>query len=313
MSPYDIHPHEPELFEELTEVLQTDGGIVSEKLSCRRKDGSHMPAAISASRTTLDGRDVLLVTIRDNTERQQYRSQVNLLARVLRHNLRNDLNIVLGYLDAVDRRVDDPDAEELVGKSVAKCDGLVEMSNKTRQLNEILDTEYDAVGTLTDLVPLTERVLEEYEDRFPEARIEADLPHEAIVAASENVEWAIENLVENAIVHAEGDPRICVAIDHETLDEEGLQSEWVTVTVADDGPGIPESEVTVLDDETTRTQIQHGQGLGLWIVQQLVRIFDGQLDVERCPDSEWSTAVSLRFQPGTDGYAVASSGESDSS
>jgi PAS domain S-box-containing protein len=306
LSPYDIHPHEPELFDELTGALRPDGGVVSEKLSCRRKDGSLMPAAISASRAELDDTDVLLVTIRDNSERQQYRSQVDLLTRVLRHNLRNDMNIIMGYLDVIKTRSDDPRVGELAAKSTDKCDALVEISDQTRQLDEILDTEYNAMKTLTDLTPLVERVVETHEREYPSARIETDLPREAIVAASQNVEWAIENLVENAIVHAESDPHVRVDISTETIENEGLRSEWITVTVADRGPGIPEAEVAVLDDEADRTQVLHGEGLGLWIVQQLTRIFDGQLDIDRSPESEWSTEISLRLQPGGNGHAIES-------
>jgi PAS domain S-box-containing protein len=306
LSPHDIHPHEPELFDELTKALRPDGGVVSEKLSCRRKDGSLMPAAISASRATLDGTDVLLVTIRDNSERQQHRSQVDLLTRVLRHNLRNDVNVVAGYLDAIEAKTDDPSIEDLAAKSAARCDALVEVSDKTRRLNEILDLERDALGALTDLPPLVERIVEAREREHPSARIETDLPEQAIVAASQNVEWAIEELLENAIVHAEGEPHVRVDISTETIENEGLRSEWVAVTVADRGPGIPESEVAVLDDESNRTQVLHGEGIGLWIVQQLARIFDGQLDIDRRPDSEWSTEVSLRLQPGRNGHAIAS-------
>jgi PAS domain S-box-containing protein len=308
LSPYDIHPHEPELFEELTTMLRADGGIVSEQLSCRRGDGSVMPAAVSVSRTELDGTDVMLVTIRDNTDREQYRSQVDLFTRVLRHNFRNDINIVIGYLNIIAERVDDSAIEEYVTNSLEKCDGLINISEQTRQLNDILDTEYGKVDTLTDLVPLVQRVTEEYEHEHPHAQIETELPREAIVAASENVVWAIENLVENAIVHADGDPEVRIEISNETIEEDGLKSEWTTMTVADRGPGIPESEVVVLEDDSNRTQIQHGSGLGLWIAQQIAQIFDGHLDIDRSPDSGFSTEISLRLQPGTNGYTVGSDG-----
>ena len=263
-----------------------------------------MPAAVSVSRTELDGSDMLLVTIRDNTEREQYRSQLDLLTRVLRHNLRNEINIVTGYLNTVREAISDPEPREFVDKSLQKCHSLVEISDQTRHLNEILDTEYDKIDVVTDLVPLVEQVIEAYEREYPDAQIETDLPEEATVEASENVRWALENLTENAIVHAEREPRVHVSIDRETTKTEGLRSEWTTLTVADHGPGIPESEVAVLDDDVARTQTQHGSGLGLWIVKQLARIFDGQLDIDRDPESAFSTEVSLRLQPGTNGHVV---------
>jgi PAS domain S-box-containing protein len=306
MSPYDIHPHEPERFRKLTEVLQPDGGVISDNLSCRRSDGSTMPAAVSASRTDLDGTDLMLVTIRDNTTREQYRTQVDLLGRVLRHNLRNDMTVVMGQLDAVKERCDDPKAEDFLDRSIQKCRELIDTGDKTRKLNDILDSERDQFGRLVDLVTVIEELVAEYEKGYPDATIETDLPASATVRASHNVRWAIENLLENAIIHDERDPRVHISIDSETTETEGQRTVWTTVTVADEGPGIPENEVSVLRDDTERTPIEHGSGLGLWIVQQIVEAFDGQIEIDRDPDGGFATAVTVRLQPAEDNYAVTS-------
>jgi len=303
LSPYDIHPHEPERFRELTDVLQPDGGVISEDLSCRRKDGSTMPAAVSASRTTLEGTDLLLVTIRDNTARERYRTQVDLLGRVLRHNLRNDMNVVIGSLGSIEEKSDDPDVQRLAGRCLTTCHDLIDTGEKTRKLNEVLDSEFSQLGVVTDIVPVVERVVEQYDREYPAADIETGFPASARVQASENIVWAVENVVENAVVHAEGDPRVRVTVTRETLEDAGRESQWTTVTVADAGPGIPAAEVAVLRDDTNRTPTEHGSGLGLWIVQQLVAVFDGHLDIDRSPDSAFTTEVSMRLQPGASGYA----------
>jgi signal transduction histidine kinase len=50
----------------------------------------------------------------------------------------------------------------------------------------------------------------------------------------------------------------------------------VTVTVEDDGPGIPAEEVEVLDREV-ETALQHGSGLGLWIVKWVIERSDASI------------------------------------
>jgi PAS domain S-box-containing protein len=304
LSPYDIHPHEPEQFRELQNALQPDGGVISESMSCRRKDGSIMPAAVSASRTNIDDSDLFLVTIRDNTAREQYRTQVDLLGRVLRHNLRNDMSVVIGNLDILEKSVDDEEMAKIAGWALEKSQELVEMSDKTRKLNEILDTERKQIGQVADLVTLVERVVEDHYQTYPAARIETDLPDSAPVQASNDVVWAIENVVENAIVHAETEPHLRVSVRNDTVEDERGTSEWTILTVADDGPGIPEDEVTVLRDDTSRTSTAHGSGLGLWVVKQIAEAFDGKLVIDREPASGFTTAVSLRLQPGANGYAI---------
>jgi len=180
---------------------------------------------------------------------------------------------------------------------VVQCESLVDMSEETRQLRDVIRTEYRDFGAVVDLVPLVEDIVQAYEQEFPHTSIETELPGSAHVQANEDITWAIENLVENALVHAENGPQVKIAVSSDTIEEDGLRSEWVTVTVADTGSGLPDSEVTVLEDDANRTQTEHGTGLGLWVVQQLVEIFDGQLDITRSPESDYTTEVTLQLQP----------------
>ena len=296
-SPYDIHPHEPEQFELFTDSVRTDGGAMTEQLRCRRGDGTTMPAAVSAAQTTLDGTEMLLVTIRDNSEREQYRSQLELLARVLRHNLRNDMTVIQGTLDFARNTIEDPELTERIDTAIEKCRELTKTSDQTRKLNEIIETAQAGRTTPTDIVPLIEAVVADYRSEYPNATITTDCPDTAPVEAGERVRWALDNLVENAIVHAESDPEVQITVADETTAEDGQPSDWVTVTVADKGPGIPAGEVAVLDDETNRTTTTHGSGLGLWIVKQIADAYNGQLAIERNPETAFSTVVTLRLQP----------------
>jgi signal transduction histidine kinase len=49
------------------------------------------------------------------------------------------------------------------------------------------------------------------------------------------------------------------------------------VTVADDGPGIPEHELAVLTGDEPITQLSHGSGLGLWLVIWLAESYGGHV------------------------------------
>jgi signal transduction histidine kinase len=116
--------------------------------------------------------------------------------------------------------------------------------------------------------------------------------------AQEEVNWAIEQIVDNAVVHTEApSPTVEVSIEHETVSKDGMESKWTTISVSDYGPGIPEDEVTVLRDNDARSPTEHGSGFGLWITRQILAIFDGELEIERPPDTAVSTSVRLRFLP----------------
>jgi len=295
LSPYEIHPHERSQLEAVMGTVRTDGGIITEELSCRRSDGTRMPAAISASPLSVDGNDAMLVTIRDNTRRERLDSHIDLLGRVLRHNFRNDLNVVVGYLEILEARVDNGELESRATACLDRCAEMMELTEKTRRLNEILQDERKGRPTSTDIVPLAAGTVREFREEHPEANVETEFPESAPVRADSRFGWAIEELLENAVEHADaGAPTVRVAIDQRTITDEGVDSEWVRLTVADDGPGIPEMETEVVLDDSLRLPTKHGSGLGLWVVSQLVGIFEGELDIET-PGEEFSTVVSIRL------------------
>jgi signal transduction histidine kinase len=92
------------------------------------------------------------------------------------------------------------------------------------------------------------------------------------VTASAELAAAFEELVENAIEHNDG-PAPTAEITVEPGDE------VVRVRVADDGPGIPETELEVLRDANAETPINHGQGLGLWLVYLTVQRSGGTIEL----------------------------------
>jgi signal transduction histidine kinase len=85
----------------------------------------------------------------------------------------------------------------------------------------------------------------------------------------------VENTVENAVDHHDGEgverddggAWVRVSLRGEggaTGESEGDDPRFV-LTVADDGPGIPDHEVEAVESGR-ETALEHGSGLGLWVV-----------------------------------------------
>jgi len=80
------------------------------------------------------------------------------------------------------------------------------------------------------------------------------------------------NTVENALNHHDGagverddgGPWVRVALRRERSD--GETDDCFVLTVADDGPGIPDHEVEAVESGR-ETALEHGSGLGLWVVE----------------------------------------------
>jgi two-component system sensor histidine kinase HydH len=86
---------------------------------------------------------------------------------------------------------------------------------------------------------------------------------------------ALMNLVINAMQAVERKGRIEVSA--------ALADGGVSLTVRDDGPGIPAEKLASIFDPYFTTKPE-GNGLGLWIAQQIITAHGGRLQVQNAPD-----------------------------
>jgi two-component system OmpR family sensor kinase len=113
-------------------------------------------------------------------------------------------------------------------------------------------------------------------------------PYECRVDAS-RIAQIVRNLVENAYKYTPEKTRVTV-----TAKTDG--SGGLTLTIADEGPGIPTEKRDVLFDAFTRIEEtaagREGVGLGLYLVSQLVAAMDGEIDLA---SSSKGTAFKIRI------------------
>ena len=219
------------------------------------------------------------VLLRDVTDRQTREQRLAVLNRVLRHNVRNELDVILAHADHVDD-------EELRTPIRESASALVELSNKAREAEEIMDASADAPESV-DLGDVVTTVADEYRDDDAEYEVTVSFPSELTVNTYRSVVRGIlSELVDNALTHIdESTPRVEIGV----RDPPDAAAE---LTVADNGPGIPERERALITDGTD-TQLKHGQGMGLWFVNWAVTQLGGDLAFEENDPS--GSAVTVRL------------------
>ncbi|MDY6776437.1 MAG: sensor histidine kinase [Halobacteria archaeon] len=81
----------------------------------------------------------------------------------------------------------------------------------------------------------------------------------------------------------------------------------VEIRVSDNGPGVPESDVGVLGDEQNIEPLYHGSGLGLWLVNWIVKRSMGEISFEEKEPRGTVVRMCLRDEktehPDTDDYS----------
>jgi len=210
-----------------------------------------------------DGSDRAFGILADVTEQRRRRRRLEVLNRVLRHNVRNQLTVARGSAELVARAdgVDPDDADRL-------RDALGEiatLSEKARALERVLSRTGAEPG---DPVPVVREVVADRRGAHPDATIEYDGTAASVaVPAAEHLRPVLDELIENAVEHAGPAPWVGVTVQ--------AGSEGVELTVEDDGPGIPEDEREVVAGEVEVTQLSHATGLGLWTVTMVVDAMGG--------------------------------------
>lgn len=262
--------HDEEYYEGLWETILA-GETWREEITNERKSGGRYHAEQTiAPIFGEDGEIEEFVAIQvDVTERKHRERQLRVLDRVLRHNLHNDMTVVLGHARNIEEGLEGEPARsarviEEVGES------LVRKVDKEREIVRLI-TESPKPRPI-DVATLVRHRAADARDRFEDATIDVDAPETATAMAVNDVERALEELLGNAIVHCDRDPHVTVDVE--------TGPETVTVRIADNGPGIPAQERHVLTGDTDIDALYHGSGMGLWFVYWVVRLSEGHLAFE---------------------------------
>jgi len=195
--------------------------------------------------------------------------QLSVLNRVLRHNLRNDMTLILNYATDVVQKTRSQEVATAGEQIKERGRYLIGLAETARQVSVAMGMSEETVEL--DLAKEVRTAVDGLETTYPRTEIEMKLPEQAGVEVVPAFELAIENVVENALEHNDArDPTLEVSISR----DEGL----TTLSVADNGPGIPEEEWAALEGE--EEPLEHGSGLGLWLIYWLVRKSDGSLTFE---------------------------------
>lgn len=225
-------------------------------------------------------------------EAEQMRKQLSILDRVLRHNLRNELNIIAGWADEPSRNDDDaPDSspQRVVARHLAR---LEDLSETARRIRQVFETD---IPMRHDVTRVVESVVTDVGAQAPAVTITTDLPATAHVLAHPQVDTALRELLENAIEHNDN-ATLTVEVAVTPAAERADGTRMCCIEIRDTGRGIPRLEIEALT-QPEETPLSHGRGLGLRLVYAIVEQSGGHLEVV---NAEQGTAVRLwlpRAQP----------------
>lgn len=228
----------------------------------------------------------------DLTDLNQHERQLQVLNRILRHNLRNKANVIAGnttrLLDEFEEQTTDRTRTAATIETAAR--DLERLAQEASTIRRVLNGP-DAGVAPVDCVPIIQQLVREYRRTAPNASIEADLPESVVVNAAGGLHVAIDSLLDNAITHnPAATPHVRVRL------APAETGRWIDICIDDDGPRIPLVERHVITGHAEITQTQHGHGLGLWLVKWATEQSGGELSFERSDLGGNSVRLRLKRQ-----------------
>lgn len=256
---------------ELLDVLISTGHVTDVEIYFSTRSGKTIPMSLSASiMEDSDGTISGIVCVaKDISERKEAEEEAEFLHSLLRHDLGNKLQVTEGYLDLLDaEELPERDREyaEDARNSIRDATELIE---NVRTLNRLDGNEGLRAVAVGEVV---QNAIDRHADRRKDVDVAIKNEIDGIyrVAAGSLLKELFANLIENALVHSGGD-RVRITA--------GESDGTVTVTVEDDGIGIPDDEKDRILEKGYKGAESTGSGLGMHLAARIAETYDGEFDV----------------------------------
>jgi PAS domain S-box-containing protein len=289
----DSGTHDEAFFADLWETLLS-GEVWQSEIVNERADGSEYYADQTIAPIWDDAGELgaFVAVSTEITEQKQLeqelteqRDNLDVLNQMLRHDIRNDLQLVTAYgemlADHVEEASDAAEYLETVLESAAHAVGL---TRTARELSAVMLSE-DGDRQPVDLRETLEAEIENCRSSHSEAQITVEEPLPAVdVAANEMLNSAFRNLIENAVQHNdERLPKVAISASE--------RDGHVAVRITDNGPGIPNARKDSVFDKGEKGIDSKGTGLGLFLVETVIERFGGDVRVQDGPAAAFEDAA----------------------
>lgn len=237
---------------------------------------------VSIMTSTLTTRIKKQEQLRMESETEKMRAN---LLRAVSHDLRTPLTSIYGACSTVIDNYDSLGREQkmkLLSEVCADAQWLNRMVENLLSVTRFDTGTVSVQKTPTVLEELIDTVLVRFQKHYPDVNVTVDLPDSFVVIPMDSmlISQVLMNLLENAVLHAEGMTKLTLRVF--TLGDHAI------FEVSDDGCGIPKERLKglftrMLPADDTASPGKHGMGIGLAVCAAIVKAHGGEIKAESRP------------------------------
>lgn len=187
--------------------------------------------------------------------------------RVLRHNVRNDINVISGYSEILKDSIDDPNLLKYVNEIEENASSLESTSKKLRDIENIIHSSCSTFK-ISDSI---ENIVNKH--KIKNININTSVVSEKPVHINNCFDMVISEIINNSARHNNSEEKyLNISIS--------VEESYTKITFEDNGTGISKYEQEVIDSEAEDNH-NHGSGCGLWLIKMFIIESDGCLEIEQ--------------------------------
>ena len=193
------------------------------------------------------------------------RRELEIYTSLLKHDLANDIQMILGSLELSQMTIDEPE----------KCANFLESTysaaERMKSLSHIFSISEDELDNDNNIVTSIELICQRARITFKGMLITLDIAEETRnqpVFYGKLISLAFENLLRNTDQHAGDSPNVRISI--------AIVKDHLEIIFEDDGHGVPEEIRSQLFGRGVTTGAK-GRGLGLYLTRKIIETEGGSI------------------------------------
>lgn len=267
-----------EIRELQSKVMEGKGGFG--EFVAERKDGSTFVALVSVGPIKSDSGEIksIMASCIDITdtkhmeiERARQKRELELYASILKHDIGNDLQLLLSHIESLDSRFSKGEVE-YQEKLVPIKESIFRMSKLLNTLGEYRDNEELTLPLMLESISKTAEKI--YDGMTVNIHVEEDVS-ELQTSGFLFLHIVFENLIRNSAQYAKDKPEVNINVRRANGD--------AIIDFADNGEGIP---VNLKDKLFQKGTSSNGSGLGLYLARQILNIYNGTIELLESKENE---------------------------
>jgi len=241
--------------------LKTKGYIRYEDLPLQKKDGQGMDVEFISNVYLVGDKKIIQCNIRDITERRHIENalalasrKLNLLSGITRHDINNEITVLLGNLEFLEKECPDPSQNDYIHKASAAAYRILSIIRSAKEYESlgVHEASWQNCRTLADTA--AKQVL------LGKVMVKNDLPKDSEVFADPLIVRVFYNLMDNAVKY--GGKITTIRFSLEDRDDVYI------IRCEDDGVGVPPEEKELI----FKRGFGKHTGLGLTISREILDI-----------------------------------------